>query len=1216
MRIPRARTYSCLALCFVTLALASQLKAATPVVSLTPVRISELMYNPPGGEAYEFLELHNPGSAAVDLSGFSFDGVTHTIAAGTTLVPGGVLVIASGANPAAFTNRYRVVPRGYYTGKLANEGERIALKDKAGQIQTSVEYNNKGFWPALANGGGYSLELLRPDGNPNDAANWRASKTVNGSPGVFTTATERPVVRINEFMADNRSALTNAGATPDWVELYNDSAAAVNLSGWSLSDDGGNLRKFVLPAGLNLNAGALVVIWCDTATNAPGIHTGFTLDAKGASLFLFDTQTNRVDGLGYGSQVADYSLARFTGGWQLAKPTPGAANVIATLGDPSTLAINEWFADSLPGEADWLELFNRSATLPVSLSGLHLGISGAWFQISAPGFVGPNSFVQLFADEQGRPSHLGFKLPASGGVISLASTNGFELDKVTYGAQSEGLTQGRFPDGGATIVSFPSNGSPGAANGADSDNDGLPDYWELQNGLNPKDASDAAKDADGDGFSNLKEYLAGTNPGDPKSVLRLEAVLGAGKITLRFTALEGRSYSLLTRAQAGSGAWLKLADVPITTTNGPVELTDTLATVNNRFYQLVTPATRVAGEDVVASLTPSVAAINVAPATVITVALRSPVEPATVTTNSLRVVDDLGRAVAGLIRFGQDFRAINFVPAIPLAAKTVYQVTLTSGLNGADGKPLGAERTWSFTTAPAPELKENRQIYAADSPAIIEARLTTLPQPGGYTFADINADSDPAATSHPKMDVLFQEGLFGAGRVTANGSVEQRGQSVRLAEQKSYKISLANSSDAWRGFRTINLNKHPYDLTRVRNKLSFDLFTTVPNFTSLRTLFVHLFVDDQDYGLFTHVENPDTDFLGAHGLDANGHLYKAQFFEFLRYPDELRLTSDPAYNASRFASILEPKGDKNHAKLLAMLDDLNNEEIPINRVLEKYFSRENFITWLAVNILLENLDTASRNFYLYSPSGSSTWYLLPWDYDGALGFYRQPSQVDQVFLSRWQEGLPNWWGMMLGRRFLRDPNNLPDLVARVEALAHDQLSNTRANAALATYHDAVQTFVTRLPDLEHLPVVNHDSAASEWSAEFDRLRTGFGSAYTNFVLTVPRPMPVFLGDPEQVDGKTQFFWDESFQLQGSPLSYDLEVSRQPDFRAGSIVFSQTGLKTTSFLLPTALPAGNYFWRVTIRAADNPAVNWQWPFDSYYDAVADRLHFGTRAFTLP
>lgn len=42
----------------------------------------------------------------------------------------------------------------------------------------------------------------------------------------------------------------------------------------------------------------------------------------------------------------------------------------------------------------------------------------------------------------------------------------------------------------------------------DSDNDGMPDYWELTHGLNPNNPLDAQQDRDDDGVNNLEEYLA------------------------------------------------------------------------------------------------------------------------------------------------------------------------------------------------------------------------------------------------------------------------------------------------------------------------------------------------------------------------------------------------------------------------------------------------------------------------------------------------------------------------------------------------------------------------------------------------------------------------------------------------------------------------------------------------------------------------------------
>jgi hypothetical protein len=46
----------------------------------------------------------------------------------------------------------------------------------------------------------------------------------------------------------------------------------------------------------------------------------------------------------------------------------------------------------------------------------------------------------------------------------------------------------------------------------DSDNDGMPDAWEVKYGLNPNDPSDANGDLNGDGYTNIEKYINGIDP--------------------------------------------------------------------------------------------------------------------------------------------------------------------------------------------------------------------------------------------------------------------------------------------------------------------------------------------------------------------------------------------------------------------------------------------------------------------------------------------------------------------------------------------------------------------------------------------------------------------------------------------------------------------------------------------------------------------------------
>jgi hypothetical protein len=54
-------------------------------------------------------------------------------------------------------------------------------------------------------------------------------------------------------------------------------------------------------------------------------------------------------------------------------------------------------------------------------------------------------------------------------------------------------------------------------NSSDSDSDSLPDAWEIMNGLDPLDPSDAMEDNDSDGVLNVVEYTYNSNPNNPDS---------------------------------------------------------------------------------------------------------------------------------------------------------------------------------------------------------------------------------------------------------------------------------------------------------------------------------------------------------------------------------------------------------------------------------------------------------------------------------------------------------------------------------------------------------------------------------------------------------------------------------------------------------------------------------------------------------------------------
>jgi glycosidase len=101
--------------------------------------------------------------------------------------------------------------------------------------------------------------------------------------------------------------------------------------------------------------------------------------------------------------------------------------------------------------------------------------------------------------------------------------------------------------------------APGAI--LDRDGDGLPDYWENQNGLdanNPDGDEGADSDLDGDGLSAILEFLADFNPLDSADGHRLTPVIApAGNSwRLQFPVIPNRRYQV--EVSDGLGAWENL----------------------------------------------------------------------------------------------------------------------------------------------------------------------------------------------------------------------------------------------------------------------------------------------------------------------------------------------------------------------------------------------------------------------------------------------------------------------------------------------------------------------------------------------------------------------------------------------------------------------------------------------------------------------------------
>ena len=194
--------------------------------------------------------------------------------------------------------------------KLSTKSEVVRLYDTAGNVRSWAEYDALPAETSLSRleGGAFTTEIRPTPG---------ASQTlVNPNAGDL---------RINEIMAN--------GDGDDWIELYNDSDKARDLSGVGLSDDGGHPRRWQFPEGAIIPAKGYVTVLLTGKGGRTGIQNGrycadFALTA-GENAVLAGPDGALLDKVTLFDQYRNVSYGRADGHERyryFVEATPGADN--------------------------------------------------------------------------------------------------------------------------------------------------------------------------------------------------------------------------------------------------------------------------------------------------------------------------------------------------------------------------------------------------------------------------------------------------------------------------------------------------------------------------------------------------------------------------------------------------------------------------------------------------------------------------------------------------------------------------------------------------------------------------------------------------------------------------------------------------------------------------------------------------------------------------
>ena len=418
--------------------------ATTKEYAVGNVVISEIMWGSPwAGAGSQYIELHNTTDADIGI-----DHLEWAIAVGSA--PSDFTVIDSvGNNP---STGYWEVPGSDFDSTVDAAGERKTtpavsmsrVSDATSATGLATDGTAAASWQpsirrdAVRNTGNANIDHLYMIGTPG-AANAYLEPPAAPTPAPPTPPAKVPAATASDLRISEIMVASNEGRLPQWIEIANVSAAAVSLTGWSISIDNNPGDTDVIAPSVNLKLGDVVIgadqvalVVSKTGRNS-GMDTAGVARTKGdANAGNFDAD-RIIDVQKDVSTVAQYVLiSEMAFRISLIPPLPSGVvsrgDVVGNLGQGWELPMSEG---------------NRSSLIRRELDDAGTEITGTdeagWVSASDTSFVG--AYVETYygdKDDEGTPGYnAGGALPVELSKFSAARDRVSGQVIITWETQSE-----------------------------------------------------------------------------------------------------------------------------------------------------------------------------------------------------------------------------------------------------------------------------------------------------------------------------------------------------------------------------------------------------------------------------------------------------------------------------------------------------------------------------------------------------------------------------------------------------------------------------------------------------------------------------------------------------------------------------------------------------------------------------------------------------------
>ncbi|MDG2383827.1 MAG: lamin tail domain-containing protein [Pirellulaceae bacterium] len=215
--------------------------------------------------------------------------------------------------------------------------------------------------------------------------------------------------------------------------------------------------------------------------------------------------------------------------------------------------------------------------------------------------------------------------------------------------------------------------------------------------------------------------------------------------------------------------------------------------------------------------------------------------------------------------------------------------------------------------------------------------------------------------------------IFFNGEFYDNLFVRQRGGSTAGNRKRNFKFDFKGNQfrfDPQYGrVEEFNLNSTATDKAYVRQALAFDAYSAAGAPGSI-SFPMHVRRNDEFYGVFVFIEEPDEYLLEREGFDPNGALYKV-YNEFTSASSVRKKTR-------------EHEGNTDLADFISNVRTLNGEEL--HNYLIDNVNLPATLNYLVGTVLVHQNDNPHKNHFLYRDTeGTGEWMFLPWDNDLSWG---------------------------------------------------------------------------------------------------------------------------------------------------------------------------------------------------------------------------------------